>query len=844
MMGSSTRLRRRSSIIRLTLLEDRITPQAAMTPNQAIRAYGYDQVAKVNGTTLDGANQTIAIVDAYYDSHALSDLTTFDSMYGLPAFNVSGGPTFTQVGQTGGSPTGYATNSGWAGETALDIEWAHAIAPKANILLVESQDSGGSLYTAVAYAASHASQVSMSWGGGEGGTSESTFTSHTGVSFFASSGDTGSEVIYPSSSPNVVSVGGTSLTITGAASGPNYSSESAWSSGGGGPSTVFNRPSYQPSSVGSKRSTPDISYDSDPNTGFSFYNNGSWGQVGGTSDAAPQWAALLALANEGRVLEGLTAIDGPTQLLPLLYSSTMQTTGAYHDITTGSNGHAATTGYDQATGLGTPKAQIVIANIVAYGLPAQPTITTQPTNQSVTVGQTASFTAGASGNPTPTVQWQVSTNGGSTWSNISGATSTTYSFTTALSDNGHLFHAVFTNSNGNATTNSASLTTTTAAPTITTQPTPQSVTVGQNASFTAAASGAPTPTVQWQISTNSGGTWSNISGATSTTYSFTPAMSDSGELFRAVFTNSAGTANTNSASLTVAGIAPTMSTQPAPRVVTLGQTASFTATANGNPNPTVQWQVKPSGGTFNDIPGATSTTYTFTPSLSDSGDLLRAVFTNSAGSVTSTSAFLNVTSPVTIASIQVNDGSLQRSEVRSITVTFTGSVTFAGAAESAFQLTHVQNSTNVLLGSSVTTDGQGRTQVTLTFSGSETDALSAQNGALASLGDGRYTLSVFGSSINDSHGAAVDANNNGTLGSTYTSPADTFGGAGLGLYRLYGDITGDGVVDPTDLNSFRNTFNVNNTQANYIAALDANNDGVVDPTDLNQFRTRFNTNVF
>src|SRR4051794_35654183 len=102
MQVRSTSPRRRSAAsLALLRLEDRITPQAAMTPSQAIRAYGFDLVQKVNGTTLDGAGQTIAIVDAFYDSHALSDLTTFDAMYGLPTFN-TGGPTFTQVGQTGG----------------------------------------------------------------------------------------------------------------------------------------------------------------------------------------------------------------------------------------------------------------------------------------------------------------------------------------------------------------------------------------------------------------------------------------------------------------------------------------------------------------------------------------------------------------------------------------------------------------------------------------------------------------------------------------------------------------------------------------------------------------------
>src|SRR5207302_6425816 len=105
---------RRSNSLRLERLEDRATP-ALMVPSQIRQAYGFDQVAAVNGTALTGAGQTIAIVDAFYDQYAAGDLATFDAMYGLPA-----PPTFTQVGQTGGSPSSYTSDSGWSGETALD----------------------------------------------------------------------------------------------------------------------------------------------------------------------------------------------------------------------------------------------------------------------------------------------------------------------------------------------------------------------------------------------------------------------------------------------------------------------------------------------------------------------------------------------------------------------------------------------------------------------------------------------------------------------------------------------------------------------------------------------------
>src|SRR5882672_9529001 len=177
---------------------------------------------------------------------------------------------------------------------------------------------------------------------------------------------------------------------------------------------------------------------------------------------------------------------------------------------------------------------------------AYPTITTQPGNQTVAAGQTATFTVAATGSPTPTVQWQVSADSGVTFSNISAATSTTLSFATAMAQNGSQYRAVFTNSAGTATTTAAALTVNSPTlPTITTQPANQAVRAGQ------AATGSPTPTVQWQVSTDAGGTFSNVSGATSTTLSFATALAQNGNQYRAGFTNSAGTATTTAATLTV-----------------------------------------------------------------------------------------------------------------------------------------------------------------------------------------------------------------------------------------------------------------------------------------------------
>ena len=179
-----------------------------------------------------------------------------------------------------------------------------------------------------------------------------------------------------------------------------------------------------------------------------------------------------------------------------------------------------------------------------------PAITTQPTNQSVMGDQDATFTAYASGNPTPSVQWQFSTDGGGSWGNIAGATSTSYTFMVNANDNSYEYRAVFTNVAGSTPSNAATLSVPT-APAITTQPTNQSVMGDQDATFTAYASGNPTPSVQWQFSTDGGGSWGNIAGATSTSYTFMVNANDNSYEYRAVFTNVAGSIPTNAATLSV-----------------------------------------------------------------------------------------------------------------------------------------------------------------------------------------------------------------------------------------------------------------------------------------------------
>jgi hypothetical protein len=281
-----------------------------------------------------------------------------------------------------------------------------------------------------------------------------------------------------------------------------------------------------------------------------------------------------------------------------------------------------------------------------------PSVTTQPAGDSVANGAGASFTAGASGNPVPSVQWQLSTDGGGSWSNITGATSTTYAFTANGGETGEEYRAVFANSAGTATTSAATLTVTTTppnvAPAVTTQPASDSVANGAGASFTAAASGTPAPSVQWQLSTDGGGSWANITGATFATYAFTASSGETGDEYRAVFTNTVSSATTAAATLTVgaAGVGePAITAQPTSQSVPTGVNASFSATASGAPTPTVQWQVSTDGGgSWGNVAGANSTTYSLSAGSAENGYEYRAVFTNANGGATTNAAALTVLS--------------------------------------------------------------------------------------------------------------------------------------------------------------------------------------------------------
>jgi|GEM_PF-1024816 len=279
------------------------------------------------------------------------------------------------------------------------------------------------------------------------------------------------------------------------------------------------------------------------------------------------------------------------------------------------------------------------ASLTVYSLPS---ITAQPSNQTVTAPAAASFSVIAGGTPAPGYQWQVSTNAGASFSNISGATGAAYTTpATSASVNGTQYRCAVTNMAGSVTSNAATLSVN-IVPSITSQPVNQTVTAPATAMFSVTATGTPAPSYQWMQSVN-GGAFSAISGATSASYT-TPAttVSQSGTLFECVVTNASGSMTSNAASLTVHTL-PGITAQPASQIVTVPATATFTVAASGTPAPSYQWMQSVNGGAFSAISGANAASYT-TPAttIAQNGTLIECVVSNAAGSVTSITASLTV----------------------------------------------------------------------------------------------------------------------------------------------------------------------------------------------------------
>lgn len=367
------------------------------TPSQIRRAYGVSGLP----SGLNGAGQVIAIVDAFDDATAASDLQMFITSFGLPGMHglSSGDPCTVASGPhpcfqkiyaqsqppASGDPTGPDPTGFWALEISLDVQWAHAIAPGADVLLMEafSNDDTYMLPAVEAAVSSGARVVSMSWGESEYPT-ELQFDSlfrHDGVAFVAASGDMGTGTQWPAVSPYVVGVGGTTLVADDLG---NVVSETAWLYSGGGISQYEPMPEYQANrgdtflmlsrlqnlldNTGGMRASPDVAYVADPDTGVQIYDSSpvcddtgcftGWFWVGGTSVGTPQWSAILALGNQVRAAQGVGSLSTGETLRSPVYSLPRR---VFRDVTSGTNGPCGITivctalrGYDLVTGLGSP----------------------------------------------------------------------------------------------------------------------------------------------------------------------------------------------------------------------------------------------------------------------------------------------------------------------------------------------------------------------------------------------------------------------------------------------------------------------------------------------------------
>jgi subtilase family serine protease len=373
-----------------------IRAHVASDVNAAVAVNGYgpsDLDSAYNVPTTLGTGKTVAIVDAYNDPNAASDLSTYRSNFGLPACTTANG-CFKQVNQNGATSPLPANNAGWSSEIMLDLEMVSAICPNCHILLVEaSTPTIGNLGTAVNTAvAQGAVAVSNSYGGSESSSDTSydnSYYKHPGVAIVASSGDSGYGVEYPAASTYVTSVGGTRLSR---ASNSRGWTESVWSTSsnegaGSGCSAYDAKPSFQTDTGCARRTVADVSAVADPATGvavYDSYGSGGWTVFGGTSVASPIIGAMYALANSPA---------------PSAYPNSYPyaDTGALYDATTGQTATCspaylctAEVGYDGPTGLGTPNGAAAFGP--ASSGPSDFSVSVNPTNLSVAAGSNATAT--------------------------------------------------------------------------------------------------------------------------------------------------------------------------------------------------------------------------------------------------------------------------------------------------------------------------------------------------------------------------------------------------------------------------------------------------------------------
>jgi subtilase family serine protease len=384
------------------------------TPAQIRAAYGLPTLPtsftglSVTQAAQLGAGQTIYIVDAQHNPNVAAELAAFNSKFGLPtcttktiaasaslplaaASSSACELSVVYSTSTGGmSSTAPAYDAGWATEIALDVQWAHATAPLARIVLIEAASASyDNLLGGVRLANNMGPGiVSMSFGGSEtsGLSSADSVFAVAKMSYLASTGDSGAGVAWPSVSSKVLAVGGTTLAY----SGSGARSEVVWSGTGGGVSGYVATPTYQSTAVPGmgaalRRTVADVAFNADPSSGqyVAVIASGSstvkWSSVGGTSLSTPQWAGLIAIANALRAVNGKAALAAPHAALYTSISTVAGTyASAFADITQGSHGTCGAcsgeTGYDQATGLGTPNVASLLSTLSGLTVQTAPVV--------------------------------------------------------------------------------------------------------------------------------------------------------------------------------------------------------------------------------------------------------------------------------------------------------------------------------------------------------------------------------------------------------------------------------------------------------------------------------------
>lgn len=544
-------------------------------PGQIARAYHAD------GLSVTGAGQKIGIVIDTFP--ATTDLTSFWAAGGIgqSLANIE----FVQVVNGTLPPR--------SGEETIDVEWASSIAPGSVVRVYATTSlSFVNLDKAYQRILSELSsqpmlhQISLSYGAGENYVATTQLVTDAqyfvslaagGATVLVASGDGGSspgtgghdhtgavQAETPASDPNVTAVGGTSLHVD-AATGAT-TSESAWYDGGGGISRCFSRPSWQTGSTvpsGTMRLVPDVAAVADSSTGGYLIYNGSAYIIGGTSWSAPTWAGFCALINQARVAAGFPVLGVlGNKIYPLLGSA------AFVDTSTGSNGpggvYNAGVGYDLCTGVGVPNVTALLGALA----PVAPAITAQPQSVTVNVGQPAGFSITATGTPAPMYQWQVSANGGTTWTALteaapySGTTTSTLAISTASGSlAGDRYRCGVSNASGNAISMSATLTV--VQPPVITSAASATVVYGQSFRYTITATNAPTSYAVNGLPTGL------VFEAASATISGLPGMTG-GFAVALGASNAAGT-GTATLALTVTPAAATLTWE------TLGQTYDGTA---------------------------------------------------------------------------------------------------------------------------------------------------------------------------------------------------------------------------------------------------------------------------